>query len=200
MRIIETRWFSIGEKLFDLILINTLIILFSIPIITIGPALVAGSILIKEWSNGYNDRLIMRYFNHFRDIFFEAMILTGTMALWGIIIISFLQAYWKYAGIYLRSGLCFVAIEWVLFTSAIIAELCSQENHGFIELYSKAFLRANGDIPKLLYKLCIIAVAIVLLFHWNWLLTIILSGTIYILNGKHTHRNWRKEDLNEGGI
>lgn len=189
MKIFETPWFSFGEKLFDLILINTLILLFMIPVITIGPAIIAGSILIKEWSNGYNEKLPLRYFNHFRKIFFKALISTVTMALWGIIIISFIQAYWSDAGLFIKSGLCLAAIEWALLTSAIFAELCRLETQSLTKLYSKAFLRANGDIPRLLYSLCIIGAAVILLINWNWLITIILSCTIYILNRKSKHTN-----------
>ncbi len=189
MKIFETPWFSFGEKLFDLILINTLILLFMIPVITIGPALIAGSILIREWINGYNDQLALRYFNHFRRIFFKALISTVTMALWGIIIMSLIQAYWSGAGLFLKSGLCLATIEWVLLTISIFSELCRLETQSFTKLYSRAFLRANGDIPRLLFKLSIIGVAVPLLINWNWLITIILSGTIYILNRQYKHTN-----------
>ena len=48
MKIIDSKIWDIGTKLYDLIIINLLWMIFSIPLITLGPATYAGLKCIEE--------------------------------------------------------------------------------------------------------------------------------------------------------
>ncbi|MCT4595346.1 MAG: DUF624 domain-containing protein [Anaeromicrobium sp.] len=198
MNLLEIKWFTWGEKLYDLILINTLIIVFSLPIFTIGPAIVSGARLIEEWIKGESYGIVSRYLKHFKNVFLYTLLSTINISIWGILIFSVFNRFFMEWAIVQRAFILFVTIEWVLLTCALFWELCEGEFKSLQTLYSNTFIRAHHGVLQILYGLGILLVAVLLLFLFNWLIPVIISGTIYVI--KILSNAYRKGDKNVGGF
>ena len=61
MKIIDSKIWDIGTKLYDLIVINLLWMIFSIPLITLGPATYAGLKCIEELEDGSSHNIFILY-------------------------------------------------------------------------------------------------------------------------------------------
>ena len=85
MKIIDSKIWDIGTKLYDLIVINLLWMIFSIPLITLGPATYAGLKCIEELEDGSSHNIFILYLNNFKENFLSHML--GFNTLLGILIV-----------------------------------------------------------------------------------------------------------------
>lgn len=85
MKIIDSKIWDIGTKLYDLIVINLLWMIFSIPLITLGPATYAGLKCIEELEGGSSHNIFILYLNNFKENFLSHML--GFNTLLGILIV-----------------------------------------------------------------------------------------------------------------
>ena len=92
MKIIDSKIWDIGTKLYDLIVINLLWMIFSIPLITLGPATYAGLKCIEELEDGSSHNIFIVYLNKFKENFLSYMLgfntLLGALIVFGYLAIN----------------------------------------------------------------------------------------------------------------
>lgn len=149
MKIIDSRIWDIGTKLYDLIIINLLWMIFSIPLITLGPATYAGLKCIEELEEGNLHNIFRVYLNKFKENFFSYMLgfntLLGVLIVFGYLAINIFNT-----SNFVLTGLCiFIAIECIL----AIAVIFDSYDKNPIDLILKSVIIGNKKALKVLLAL-----------------------------------------------
>lgn len=180
MKIIDSKIWDIGTKLYDLIIINLLWMIFSIPLITLGPATYAGLKCIEELEDESSHNIFILYLNNFKENFFSHML--GFNTLLGIIIVSGVFAInMFYRERFILTGLCiFIMIESILAISTIFITYYKNP----IDLILKSIIIGNKKVLNILLALVlcvcvfIVSVFIPVLFPITIALCMLISYKI----------------------
>lgn len=160
MKIIDSKLWDIGTKVYDLMIINLLWMIFSIPLITIGPAIYAGLKCIKELENGRSNNIFISYVNYFKENMISYAL--GFNTLLGVLIffVTLLIGAFNSRNVIILSLCIFIILECVLALGAIFAV----KDKNPIDLIMKSIIYGNRYALKVILNIiaciCIIFIAI----------------------------------------
>lgn len=151
MKIIDSKIWDIGTKLYDLIVINLLWMIFSIPLVTLGPATYAGLKCIEELEDGSSHNIFILYLNNFKENFLSHML--GFNTLLGILIVFVnLAINMFYRENFILTGLCiFITIESIL----AIGVIFTNYDKNPIDLILKSIIIGNKKVLNILLSLAL---------------------------------------------
>lgn len=176
MKIIDSKIWDIGTKIYDLIIINLLWMIFSIPLITLGPATYAGLKCIEELENSSSHNIFILYINCFKENFFSYMLgfntFLGILMFFGKLTIDMLN---KSNFIFL--GLCiFIMIECILAMSVIFAN----NDKNPIDLILKSIVVGNKKALNVLLSLVLCICVFIVSVYVPVLLIIAIASCMFI--------------------
>lgn len=178
---LKSKWFSVGERLYDLIIINLLMILGSIMIVTIAPAMLAGIQVIYGLRAGNSEGLFSEFWNWYRRYFFKGIVLNLLMFMWLFVFTTMIQIFISQS---LMAGVlitCLLAIEITMTLLAGMHLLLLDDRPDILELIKQGFFAFNRRW-YLYLTFCILFAAMVILMIASKALTpIAWSGSIYLL-------------------
>ena len=177
MKIIDSKIWDIVTKLYDLIIINLLWMIFSIPLITLGPATYAGLKCIEELEEGNLHNIFIVYLNKFKENFFSYML--GFNTLLGIIIVfGYLAINIFNTSNFVLTGLCiFIVIECTL----AIAAIFTNYDKNPIDLILKSIIIGNKKALKVLLALVLCICVFMCTLYIPVLLPIAIASCMLIL-------------------
>lgn len=151
MKIIDSKIWEIGTKLYDLIVINLLWMIFSIPLVTLGPATYAGLKCIEELEYGSSHNIFILYLNNFKENFLSHMLgfntLLGILIAFGNFAINMF-----YRENFILTGLCiFIMIESIL----AICVIFTNYDKNPIDLILKSIIIGNKKVLNILLSLAL---------------------------------------------
>ena len=154
--------------------------IFSIPLITLGPATYAGLKCIEELEDGSSHNIFILYLNNFKENFLSHML--GFNTLLGILIVFVnLAINMFYRENFILTGLCiFITIESILAIGAIFINYHKNP----IDLILKSIIIGNKKVLSVLLSLflCIgifiLTIYIPLLFFMNIAICMLISYKI----------------------
>ena len=176
MRIIDSKIWYIGTKIYDLITINLLWMIFSIPLITLGPATNAGLKCIEELEDGSSQNIFLLYLKNFKSNFFSYMLSVNTLL--GVLIVFVkLTISLLYSDNFILSGLCmFIGIECILALGVIF----SNDYKNPIDLILNSIITGNKKALNVLISLIIYICIFLAVICIPILLPIAISSCIFI--------------------
>lgn len=161
MKIIDSKLWDIGSKIYDLIIINLLWMIFSMPLITLGPATYAGLNCIKELEKGHNNNIFVSYINYFKENFMLYTLVFNTIL--GIMIVFtklLLVNIFEKGNLIIISIVIFILLECILMTGYIF--IIKERNP--IDLIIKSIIYGNRNVFKVILNfvlcICIVFIAI----------------------------------------
>lgn len=156
MKIVESKIWYYGEKLYDLIIISLLCFVFSIPIITLGPAIYAGVRTINDIENGSSQYIFYTYINYFKEKFISNMLTFNSLLVILLVALYNIMGALETMNFIAISTNSFVMIECILIISVIF--FVSKTNP--IDLIIYSFILSNRILPKIILNLfeCILII------------------------------------------
>lgn len=177
----KSKWFSVGERLYDLIIINLLMTLGSIMIVTIAPALLAGIQVIYRLRAGNSEGIFSEFWNWYRKYFFKGIVLNLLLFMWLFVFTTMIKIFINQS---LMAGVlitCLLAVEMTMSLLAGLHLLLLDDRPGILELIKQGFFAFNRQW-HLYFTFCILFAAMAILLVASKALTpIAWSGSIYLL-------------------
>ena len=151
MKILDSKLWDFGTRVYDLIIINLLWIIFSIPLITIGPATNAGLKCIRAIENNSSDNIFILYINYFKENFIVYVL--GFNTFLGILIVftKLLTDTFNTSNVILAGIYIFIILESILSIGVIFLI----EEKSIIDLIIKSIIYGNQNIMKVLLNLIV---------------------------------------------
>ncbi len=178
---LKSKWFSVGERLYDLIIINLLMIMGSFMIVTIAPSLLAGIQVIYGLRAGNSEGLFIEFLKWYRRCFFKGMVLNLLMLMWFLVFKTIFQIFisqGSLAGIVIT---CLFAVEITMSLLASLHLLLFDDTPDIFKLIKRGFSAFNRHW-YLYFTFCTLFAAIAFLLIVSKVFTpIAISGSIYLL-------------------
>ncbi|MGL5378490.1 DUF624 domain-containing protein [Clostridium sp.] len=175
MKILDSKLWSLGTRVYDLIIINLLWMIFSIPLITIGPATYAGLKCIKEIENNSSDNIFILYIAYFKENFIAYAL--GFNTFFGVLIVftKLLTDTFNTSNVILIGFYIFIVVESILSIGVILLI----EEKSPIDLIIKSIIYGNQNIMKVLLNLIICISIIVIAISIPVLMMIAISLCLF---------------------
>lgn len=192
MKFLESKFYTWGEKLYALIVINTLMLLCAIPVVTLVPALATGIHMVRSLVNEEDEALCQRFMKYFLGILIPGTFSGVVIAGW-CLILSYTailtpteSSLWGMALI----GLCI--IELMLFAAAILIEYSRVGNRGVTAVTKDALINAHLHLPTNLMCIGLVIFAVLTVYYFKLTLPFFMSGTMFL--GYSIQLQLRKKD------
>ncbi|MBO7711252.1 MAG: YesL family protein [Lachnospiraceae bacterium] len=180
---LEGPLFTALNKLSDLIILNLLFVLCSLPIVTIGASMTALSYVTLKMKEGEEGYVARSFFRSFKQNFKQATIIWIFMLLIAVLMFMdfrIMRLYEGTVGTVMRISVYLGALIWGMILVYIFPLLARFEN-SIRQTVQNAILLAIANAPKTLLMLAVIFVAVFLTL-WN-ATTIIWGILIWFLIG-----------------
>ena len=173
---LDSKLWDIETKLYDFIIINLLWMIFSIPLITLGPATYAGLKCIKELEEGSSHNIFILYLNSFKENFLSYMLGFNTF-LGLLIVFGKLSIDMLYSGNLIFTSLCiFIIIECIL----AIGLIFTIKDKNPIDLILKSIVLGNKNALKVLLTLVLCIGVLVFTMYVPILLPVAMAICMFI--------------------
>lgn len=178
MRIVESKLWDFGIKVYDLIIINLLWMIFSLPIITIGPATYAGIKSIKDLEDYGQNNIFTLYIKNIKDRFFIYSISFNTFS--GILLTSLflLIKLFNYNNILLNATMIFFIIE----SLACVWSLFKVDYESINDLIINSFIYSNKNFTKIFLNILSLFFIFVITINIPIFMSISFSLCMFIYN------------------
>ena len=176
MKLIDSKIWELGYKIYDFIIINLLWMVFSTPLITIGPATNAGLKCIKEIEENSSQNIFKIFFKHFTKDIISISLVFNTFLI-GIIISSiFFINLFKNGNLILTSICLFIIYELILAMSAIFMI------EDPIDLTIKSIIYGNKNMIKVVLNMVLCVCVLFLCINFTPLIPISIALCLFISN------------------
>jgi len=168
-RLVNSKINVFADWVTRFIVINIMIIVFSLPIITIYPAVSAGYNMFYDYTTGKESKLVRGFFNYFKEQFLRKMILGLIIGI--AVIVGFLNV--RYYSTILETDVSTFYLIGYYVTLALLAALYAAS------LYTVVVVRVNPTIKvKDIFRLSFILAG---KFYFRTLLLVVINTSIFIL-------------------
>lgn len=166
MNIMETKVYKFGFVVYDYLMLNFIITLFSIPVVTLVPAVVAGFRCHRE-----KDFEIRTFIGYFKENYINLSLIGNLYLISIAVIIPNILYYFKSGeNLILSALLVFIGLEFILAFLQIFNEKISNESN-LIKMLKKSFLLGN---IYLIQSLWIVIIMIVYAYIASFIETLVL--------------------------
>jgi len=179
MKFSESKIMIYLEKVYYLILINTMIILGSMLFITFLNSLSAGLYSLRIYTKNDDQQVIRNFFNKFMDISYKGVYSNIIVYLWFWMLYSYLPLI-KGQQI---SGLIIyylISIELIIFTIGLIKVFSSKEIGSVIQNTKKALLIGHIELPSVILYFISILSSLLILYKIRLLIPLFIVGPYYL--------------------
>lgn len=178
MKIVESKLWDIGIRVYDLIIINLLWMIFSLPIITIGPATYAGIKSIRDLEDYGQNNIFTLYLNNLKDKFFIYAISFNTF--FGILITSLflLVKLFNNNNILLNAFMIFIIIESIL----CVWSLFKVDYNSINDLVINSFIYSNKNFIKVFLNIVSLFIVFIITINIPIFMSISFSLCMFIYN------------------
>ena len=178
MKILDSKIWEVGTWVYDLIIINLLWMIFSIPLITVGPATYAGLKCIKEIENGSCENVFTFYISSFKANFLAYTLGFNTFI--GIIIV-FVKLFFDIfdtGNLIITSLYVFIIVECILSMGGIFIV----EEKDPINLIIKGIVCGNKNAMNVFFYTILCGCIVFIGMNVPILLIVTASLCMYIFN------------------
>ena len=168
-KLVNSKINEFADWVIRLVMVNIMIIVFSIPLLTIYPAISAGYNMFYDYTTGKDVRLFSGYFKYFKENIFRK-ILVGTI-IGFIIVIGFLNV--RYYSQVLESNASVFYLIGYYVTLALLAASYAAS------LYTFVVVKVSSTIKiKNIFKISFVLAG---KFYFRTLLLVIINSAVFIL-------------------
>ncbi|MCH4885950.1 DUF624 domain-containing protein [Acidaminobacter sp. JC074] len=166
---------KLGEKAYGLIIINVLIILASIPLVTILPAISAGKVVTDAWIKDDQISIYKTFYEAFKGMFISGVLRTFVLGFWGITLVLLIKSYFG-TSVFSKGMLLFFLLEWwLILIGSLIAFYEGKMS------FTDAFQVAHTRLLDILLISITIGLSFLVLMNFNWLITIFIPGVMVMM-------------------
>jgi len=178
MKLLNTKWFEMGERVFDLLLLNLLIIICSIPIFTSFNAISSGYHVVSEIIEGRCEGVIRSFMMSFKDDFLKKVMINLITLLWLPSLFVLGKMTLSYHSTYVNILYCFVCIEIIM--SLMGAMVQKNKRVKLITLIKNGIIHFHVYWYKYFVVSLIVVISILLMILSQILIPVLCSLTLYI--------------------
>lgn len=154
----DNKFFRVMAYLFDLVVLNIMWILFSLPVVTIGISTCALFRVVLDQQSGEEGYLIRGFLKAFRKYWKAGLIVGNASLAVGFVVIQSLL-FWKdrsgmFAGICLVLG--FAAAFYLVMMLLYLYPVLVSAEKGILECMKMAFILSVQNFPRTLLMLCLV--------------------------------------------
>ncbi|MBZ4684229.1 MAG: hypothetical protein PWP46_2087 [Fusobacteriaceae bacterium] len=175
MKLLESKIYQFGFKVYDMLLLNLYIFIFCIPIITFIPALRAGIKCYQENNYKFNN-----FIKHLKQNYFILVILSTILSIFEFILIIQINKFFSINSIYMGI-LVFILIE----NSLMILQLINLDidfNNSIKKILKKLIIYGNYYLLKSMIVVIILAIYLYLMIYIETLTFFIFPFLIIVYN------------------
>jgi len=168
------------EKIYYLMIINTMILLGSMLFITFLNSISAGIYSMKTYLESDNEEVIKNYWNQFKEISYKGVYSNTVVYIW-FGMLFFYQPFLKAQQI---SGLIIfylLSIELIIFIIGLIKVYSSKRIDSVFQSTKKALLIGHLELPSLFVFFISILSSLLILYKIRFLIPLFIVGPIYLL-------------------
>ena len=180
MNIINSKWFEIMERFFDLMLLNLLIIICALPMVTSLNAILAGYSVIGEIRGGTCDSVVKSYFRVYRQFFLKKLIINLILFLWVPVLFSL-------GKVLFSTNMMLINVLYILFSLEVLMSLLGatidiKKRVSIITLIKNGIIRFHIHWQKYFVISFLSGISMVLVFLVPFLIPIMISGMLYSIH------------------
>jgi len=180
MNILNSKWMEIGELIYNLIVINMLMLIGSIPIVTTFTSFTSGCQVIKEIKRGENESIFKSFFYKYKENFLRGSLLNIIMILW-------IPAFYIIGSKVFATDILLLKVVMVLFSVEVIMGILGslvliEKRVHLIELIRLGLVDFHVKWQKYFAVVIISVVLLISIIFTKFFLPLIFSGTIYLID------------------
>jgi len=171
---------TVLEKIYFLMLINTMILIGSMLFVTFLNSISAGIYSLKAYYESDDEAVIKNYWNKFKEISYKGIYANTIVYIW----FGMLYAYQPLLKGQHISGLIIfyiLSIELIIFTIGLIKVYSSKRIDSVFQNTKKALLIGHLELPSLLVFFISILSSLLILYKIRLLIPLFIVGPIYLL-------------------
>ncbi len=178
MKLLNTKWFEVGERVFDLLLLNLLIVVCSIPIVTSFNAISSGYHVVTELIEGRCEGVIRSFMISFKDNFNKKFMINFITLLWLPSLLVLGKMTLSYHSAFASVLYYFICIEIVM--SLMGAMVQKNKRVKLITLIKNGIIHFHVYWHMYFIISIIVVISILLMILSQLLIPVVCSLTLYI--------------------